>query len=139
SPDVGSRARSSRAPPLAMATTRRRVGDSGERVAADYLIAHGHRVIATKVRRREGEIDLITLDGDTLVFVEVKLRRSTATGEAIESLTATKQRRMAALAVAYAAEHPELPALQRIDLVAIDMGANGAPMRVQHIKSAVEE
>jgi putative endonuclease len=108
-------------------------------VAADYLIAHGHRVIATEVRRREGEIDLVTLDGDTLVFVEVKLRRSKVNGEAIESLTATKQRRMATLAAAYAAEHPELPALQRIDLIAIDVGTDGAPMRVQHIKSAVEE
>ena len=124
-----------------MATARRRVGDSGERVAADYLVAHGYRIIATNVRRREGEIDLVTLDGDTLVFAEVKLRRSKVNGEAIESLTATKQRRMAALAAAYGAEHPELPALQRIDLIAIaiDVGADGAPMRVQHIKSAVEE
>jgi putative endonuclease len=119
-------------------TPRLRIGRSGERVAADYLVAHGHRVVATNVRRREGEIDLITVDRDTLVFVEVKLRRSKATGEAVEALTAAKQRRLADLAAAYAADHPELPASQRIDLLAIDVGRDGSPIRVRHIESAVE-
>jgi putative endonuclease len=122
-----------------MTTPRLRLGQSGERVAADYLKAHGHRVLATNVRRREGEIDLVTLDVDTLVFVEVKLRRSDAAGEAVEALTVAKQRRMVALATAYVAEHPELPAKQRIDLVAIDIGTDGSPVRVRHIESAVEE
>ena len=114
-----------------------RLGQSGERLAADYLTAHGHEVIAANVRRREGEIDLITIDGDTLVFVEVKLRRSRATGEAVEALTAAKQRRMAALAEAYAADHPELPQRQRIDLVAIDIANDGTP-RITHVPNAVE-
>ena len=52
-----------------MTTRRRRIGDAGERLAADYLVSQGHRILARNVRRREGEIDLITLDGDTLVFV----------------------------------------------------------------------
>jgi putative endonuclease len=120
-------------------TPRIRVGQSGERVAADYLTVHGHQVIATNVRRREGEIDLITLDRGTLVFVEVKLRRSRATGEAVEAISATKGRRLVALAAAYAAEHPELPADLRIDLVAIDVARNGAPTVVRHIESAIEE
>ena len=122
-----------------MASTRLRIGKSGERVAADYLTARGHQVIAENVRRREGEIDLITLDRGTLVFVEVKLRRSRVTGEAVEALSATKQRRLAVLAAAYSADHPELPDHQRIDLVAIDVSRDGTPTLIRHIESAVEE
>jgi putative endonuclease len=120
-------------------TPRSRLGQSGERLAADYLVAHGHTLVATNVRRREGEIDLITIHDNTLVFVEVKLRRSRVTGEAVEAITAAKRRRLVALAMAYSAEHPELPANQRIDLVAIDVGRDGDPTQVRHIESAVED
>ena len=121
-----------------MTTRRKRVGDSGERLAARYLASQGHRIVARNVRRREGEIDLVTLDGDTLVFVEVKLRRAGAFGGASEALTAAKHRRLRALAEAYVAEHPELPGQQRIDLVAIDLGPDGVLREVRHIRSAVE-
>ncbi len=114
------------------------LGRLGERLALEYLEAHGHTLVEANVRRREGEIDLVTLDGDTLVFVEVKLRRSTRLGGAIQALTPAKQRRMAVLAEAYAAGHPELPARQRIDLVAIDLGPGGRVANLQHIVSAVE-
>lgn len=53
-----------------MSSTRARLGQSGERLAADYLTQRGHRVVATNVRRREGEIDLVTVHEETLVFVE---------------------------------------------------------------------
>jgi putative endonuclease len=121
-----------------MPTRRKRVGDSGERLAADYLATQGHRILARNVRRREGEIDLITLDGDTLVFVEVKLRRAGGFGGALEAISETKSRRLRALAEAYAAEHPELPAQQRIDLVAVELAADGVLQEVRHIRSAVE-
>ena len=115
-----------------------RIGRSGERIAADYLRARGHRVVERNARRREGELDLFTIDGATLVFVEVKLRSAAVTGEAVEALSAAKQRRLLTLAGAYAAEHPELPEHQRIDLVAIDLAANGTVRTVRHIESAVE-
>lgn len=114
------------------------LGRLGERLALEYLQAHGHTLVEANVRRREGEIDLVTLDGDTLVFVEVKLRRSARLGGAIQALTAAKQRRMAALAEAYAADHPELPPRQRIDLVAIDLAPGGIVANLEHIESAVE-
>ena len=52
-----------------------RLGRSGERLAADYLKTRGYRLVDRNVRRREGEVDLVALQGGTLVFVEVKLRR----------------------------------------------------------------
>ncbi len=121
-----------------MSSPRLRLGQSGERLAADYLTQRGHTVVATNVRRREGEIDLITVHDGTLVFIEVKLRRASTFGEAIEALSAAKQRRMGALAAAYASEHPELPAQLRVDLVAIDIGADGALAGIRHLESVVE-
>jgi putative endonuclease len=117
---------------------RKRVGDSGERLAADYLARRGHRIIDRNVRRREGEVDLITLDGGTLVFVEVKLRREGHFGVAVEAVTAAKQVRLQALAAAYAADHPELPQDLRIDLVAVELDENGALREVRHVLNAVE-
>ena len=115
-----------------------RLGRSGERLAADYLSGRGYQLVARNVRCREGEVDLIVLDGCALVFVEVKLRRPGQTGRAIEALSAAKQRRLRELAAAYGAENPELPADQRIDLVAIDLAEDGSVASFGHIKNAVE-
>jgi putative endonuclease len=118
---------------------RQRLGAAGERLAADYLERHGHRILERNVRTRAGEIDLVTLDGSTLVVVEVKLRRPSAFGAAREALSPAKQRRLAALAGAYAAAHPELPPDVRIDLVAIELAANGAIGAIDHVVGAVDE
>lgn len=114
-------------------------GEVGERQAAAYLEAHGHRVIARNVRRREGEIDLVTVSGTALVFVEVKLRRGDAAGRAVESLTRAKQARLVLLAEAYAAEHPELPDAWRIDVVGIDVDPSGRVAAITHVENAIED
>ncbi len=67
----------------------------------------------------------------------MKLRRSGRAGRAVEALCAAKQERLARLAEGYAAEHPELPAVLRIDLLAIDVVPGGAAA-IQHIEGAVE-
>ncbi|MXZ45645.1 MAG: YraN family protein [Chloroflexi bacterium] len=119
-----------------------RLGRSGERLAADYLQACGYELIARNVRRREGEVDLVAVDagveGGALVFVEVKLRRPGQAGRAIEALSPAKQSRLRNLALAYAAEHPELPDQQRIDVVAIDLGDDGSVASFEHVVNAVE-
>ena len=119
-----------------------RLGRSGERLAADYLAGRGYELIARNVRRREGEVDLVALDGGVeggaLVFVEVKLRRPGQSGRAIEQLSAAKRRRLRDLALAYAADHPELPDRQRIDVVAIDLADDGSVASFEHVVSAVE-
>jgi putative endonuclease len=115
-----------------------RLGQSGERLAADYLKREGYEIVERNVRRPEGETDLVALDGSTLVFAEVKLRRPGGTGKAVESLSEAKKRRMAELAIAYAADHPDLPQDLRVDLIAIDLKVDGSVGSVQHIRSAVE-
>lgn len=116
---------------------RQRLGAAAERYAASLLRGKGYQVLARNLRRREGEIDLIALDGDCLVFVEVRVRRGSAAGSALESVDGAKRRRLAALAEAYAAEHPELPGDRRIDVVAVELDLNGRLSSVVHVENAV--
>jgi putative endonuclease len=76
------------------------------------------RTLARNHRCRQGEIDLIMRDSGTLVFVEVRYRRSSAFGTPAESVDAAKRRRLAAAASHYLKSHPsDLPC--RFDVVAI--------------------
>ena len=90
-----------------------------EALAADYLQAHGLAIVARNVRSRFGEIDLVARDRDTLVFVEVRLRRSERYGGASASITAAKRNRLVAAAETYLATLTRVPPC-RIDAVLLD-------------------
>lgn len=94
-------------------------GVKAEALAAAFLQARGLGVIARNVRNRFGEIDIVCRDGDTLVFVEVRLRRSARFGGAAESITAAKRARLAAACESYLATLPEMPPC-RVDAVLVD-------------------
>ena len=117
---------------------RRHLGDFGERVAKAHLEAKGYRILATKFRTREGEVDIVAQQGETVAFVEVKTRRGNAMGSALEAIDARKAERLLLAAEAFVVQHPELPEGQRIDLIAIDLDTSGRVLSVQHIESAVE-
>lgn len=69
-------------------------GAAAEALACTYLEAHGLRTLARNVRCRGGELDLVCLDRNHVVFVEVRLRTNGRFGGAAESITPTKQRRV---------------------------------------------
>ena len=71
-------------------------------------------------------------------FVEVRSRRGSRMGTAVESVTEAKAERMYAMAEAYAAERPGLPPEHRVDLVAIDFEPNGKLAALRHIENAVQ-
>ena len=73
-------------------------GRLGERIACRYLMRQGFDILARRFRARRGELDLVALEGDTLVFVEVRSRSSREFGEPWESVDWQKQQslRMAA-------------------------------------------
>lgn len=75
-------------------TPRQRAGDAAEDAACARLEAAGCRILARNVRYREGEIDIVADDGGTLVFVEVRMRRSDSFGGADGSVDAFKQRKL---------------------------------------------
>jgi len=117
---------------------RRHLGAFGERVAAAHLEAKGYRIRARNFRCREGEIDIVAEDGDCLVFVEVRTRRGDAFGTPAESVTAAKERRLLTVAKAYLQEHPDIPANQRIDVIAVEL-SRGRLLAVQHIEGAIAD
>lgn len=83
------------------AEARARTGVDAEALAGRFLEARGLTIVARNFRVRRGEIDLIARDGDTLVFVEVRLRRSARFGGAAESITPAKRARLVAAAQVY--------------------------------------
>jgi putative endonuclease len=115
---------------------RQALGALGERLAEQHLLARGYMIVDRNVRTREGEIDIVALQGDTLAFVEVRTRKGTRLGTAIESVTPAKQRRMYALAEAYGAGQ-DLPEGRRIDVIAIDFAPDGRLLSLRHYESAV--
>ena len=120
-------------------TSRRTLGDFGERVAAAHLEAKGYRILATNFRIREGEVDIVAERDGVVAFVEVKTRRGDAMGSALEAIDGRKAQRLLLAAEAFAQQHPDLPPDRRIDLIAIDLDETGRVVSLQHIESAVEE
>ncbi|HEX4523203.1 MAG TPA: YraN family protein [Casimicrobiaceae bacterium] len=76
-------------------------GAAAEALAADFLEARGLTIVTRNYRCRGGEIDLIASNGDTLIFVEVRLRSDAAFGGAAESITAAKKKRLRFAAAHY--------------------------------------
>jgi len=113
----------------------REVGRSGEDLAEAHLVAAGMRIIARNLHVRSAELDLVALDRGTLVFVEVKLRRSARFGRPEESVDQRKQRRIAAAAAEVIARGA-LPRASRFrfDVIAID--ASTDPPRLTHFRDA---
>lgn len=117
---------------------RRETGALGERIACDFLGRNGYDIIETNYRCPEGEIDIITRQGNCLVFVEVRTRVSLQYGTPAESVTRVKQGRLAALAGRYLQEHEDLPEDWRIDVIAIQMDHRGCVARIELIENCVD-
>ena len=114
------------------------MGDFGERTAAAHLEAKGYRIVGRKFRVRDAEIDLIARDRDAVVFVEVRTRRGAYPGMAALSITRTKAKKLLVAADRYLEQHPEAAdSPLRIDVVAIELGADGLMRNIIHIEDAV--
>ncbi len=109
------------------------LGEAAEQAAAAHLQAAGLRVLVRNYMCRLGEIDLVCADGDVLVFVEVRQRRSERYGGAAASITARKRQRILSAARHYLMRLGREPAC-RFDVVLMQ----GADLRVEWIRSAFE-
>ncbi|HVT11445.1 MAG TPA: YraN family protein [Fimbriimonadaceae bacterium] len=97
----------------------RRIGAEAEDRAADYLVDRGYTIVTRRWSTRGGELDLVALDGDVLVFIEVKAR----SGRRLlpeEAITDQKIQRFLAAVQAYCVETDQLDRPVRYDVVAID-------------------
>ena len=115
---------------------KRSLGQFGEEQAARYLRRRFYSIVERNYRCRFGEIDLIAKRGGILAFVEVKLRRDDAHGEAREFVTAQKQQRVIAAAQHWLSLH-ETALQPRFDVIEVyaPRGENG-PVRINHIENA---
>jgi putative endonuclease len=98
---------------------RNELGRRGEEAAATYLERVGFTVLDTNWRTKAGEIDIVAREGDTLVLIEVKTRRSLAKGTPEDAVSTTKQRRIGRLAAAYLQGMDREPDTVRFDVVTI--------------------
>jgi putative endonuclease len=105
----------------------KKLGLLGEGLASRELERRGYRVLERRARSKHGEIDIVALDGDMLVFVEVKTRRKSPFGPAWEAVSWRKQQKLVHLAQAYAARRrwEHLPI--RFDIVGVDVDSVGRP------------
>jgi putative endonuclease len=118
---------------------RQEVGKLGEEAAQKFLRKRGYRIRETGFRCRHGEIDIIARRKDYLVFVEVRTKSNLDFGTPEESVTQAKKEKLIASALIYANTHKKLPALWRIDVVAIELDDKGKTRRIELIENAVDQ
>ena len=118
---------------------RRALGARGEGLALAHLERLGFTLVARNHRTRWGEIDLIVYDGTTLVFVEVKTRRTSArAGSALDAVAPVKQQQVRRIAAAWLAEVSDRPrsAELRFDVIGVTVDPCGDLLRLDHLEGA---
>lgn len=108
------------------------LGLDGEAAASVHLERAGMRIVDRRWRCEHGEVDIIAIDGDTLVFVEVKTRRGLGFGHPFESITPLKVRRLRTLAGVWLAANAHRGPI-RMDAVGVIAPRTGR-WRVEHLR-----
>ncbi len=117
---------------------RKTLGQRGEDAAARYLRRRGYKILARGDRSGPGELDLVMLDHGTIVFIEVKTRKSQDVGRPEEAVDQQKQRRLTRLAVTFLKRHQLLDRPARFDVVAVIWPDDRRSPTIEHIKNAFE-
>lgn len=108
-------------------------GKSGEELAKNYLVSLGYRIIATNYRNHIGEIDIIAMDKDILVFVEVKTRTSLSYGYAFEAVDSRKQRKIINTSLIYVQYNNYIDTQLRYDIIEVYMTKD---FKINHLENA---
>jgi len=95
------------------------LGPKGEDAAASYLQKKGYEILCRNYRQRFGEIDIVARDGEVLVFVEVKTRRSQRYGTPFEAIDQRKQRQLSKVALHYITRYKLYDQPARFDVIAV--------------------
>ena len=113
------------------------LGKAGEDYACRELERCGYEILARRFRTRLGEIDIVAREGDTLVFIEVKARRTTRFGDPVEAVDWRKRQTIARIAAEYVLRHSIGNACCRFDVVSIVFG-DGLRPRVAIVRDAFD-
>lgn len=112
------------------------IGKSGEDIAAEYLTSKGYNVIERNFECRQGEIDIIALDKNEVVFVEVKTRRNKTYGLAAEAVNDVKKKHLWKAVEYYVYSRNLQNNFIRIDVIEVYL--NRDRVQINHIKKAIE-
>jgi putative endonuclease len=119
-----------------MSLTGKRTGEKGEDLAVAYLAEAGFRIIERNYRCLFGEIDIVAEEGETLVFVEVKSRRSVAYGDPLLAVGRRKQKKISCVSLQYLSNKNLRHRPVRFDVVAVMLLPSGN--RIELIRNAFE-
>lgn len=116
---------------------RQAIGRWGEDVAARFLAEHGYTILSRNYRTPAGELDIVAHEGESIVFVEVKTRRTASFGPPQEAVTPAKAAHIIAAAQHYLQDTAQIDGDWRIDVVAV-FGSPKTSPEITLIRSAVE-
>ena len=117
--------------------TGQKTGLQGEDIAVSFLEAQGYNIVARNYRQRFGEIDIVAQDAKTLVFVEVKTRKSDRFGSPFEAIDTRKQIKLSRMSQDYISRNNLEDRSARFDVVSIRLTQGSAP-EVQLIRDAFD-
>lgn len=114
-----------------------KAGRWGEKLAARFLKRAGYKILARRVRvGRHDEIDLIARFGETIVFVEVKTRRSESYGRPASAVNREKRKRISRAAIRFLKKKKLRPPYIRFDIFEVVGTPGGGPPRMRHLPNA---
>lgn len=119
-----------------MLNKRQKFGVKSESIAVKLLKKKGYKILEQNFRTKLGEIDIIAKDNTTIVFIEVKARKSDRFGKAKWAITPRKQRKMSMVALTYLKNTKQYAAKARFDAVTLDTRFDTTEIEV--IKNAFE-
>lgn len=111
------------------------IGSNAESLAEKYLMRLGYRILKRNFTIRGGEIDLVALDGQTMVFIEVKARYNKKFGSAIESITPWKLKALKKTALFYIQNVKWGDKPYRFDLLAMDFSEDKSQIEYELIRN----
>lgn len=115
---------------------RLKIGKKGEEYARKFLVAKGCKILGENFRSRFGEVDIIAIEDDTIIFVEVKTRTSNRFGEGEEAVNAEKIKKILKTALHFLSETSQTHLNNlRMDLIAVRLNGRHELKDIKHIKN----
>ena len=115
------------------------LGELGELAAAKYLKKEKYKVVDRNVHLSDGELDIVAVDGRTIVFVEVKTRQTANKGEPGEAVDVTKQKKIIQAATEYLNRESLNDQKSRYDIISITWTDLSHPPKIEHWVDAFDE
>ena len=115
---------------------RERAARCGEAIAEQFCLLRGYEILARNAREGRGELDLVALDRDTIVFVEVKFRAGLDRGGPLAAVTAKKREDVARAATRWLVTRGATGRPVRFDVIGIAWSSDRSELRVEHVPNA---